>query len=589
MERKSWAVQIGGSHHIVNMEYGSGTGSIRIDGQLVERWRGRDGRDCHRVFELKGHRCGLHMRYDEKRQEYEYDLSLDGLSVINGKDVPPFSPTPSEGITKQWVLRLKDGIHTLLYQHAPFKSRTIHLDGQLVEESRFYREEDSDHLFIFKGHRIGIHLSKVDKDFFHYELSIDGVSPETGKQIGMIPPTPSECRKKVWIVALDGVTHTILLEHQGMNHEKKLVVDGKLLVQSGFASNQRDIQHPFFLGNHRCALSIRRHSKWMYRYDLLVNGISVDTGETFDYRPAVSSAGGGKRIWRVHIDGRSHTVLVEHRSAKATIWVDEEPIGEKNFWKESKDSYFAFQIGKHPCALIVHRKEAGDYTYHLYVNGVSLDTGEPLYPLKIQGRDIWWKLEMEGGLRTIRLEHQRLPDKRGLYLDDKPLTEHRWKVGSKGSVHAFRMGRHWAVVEAREEADHSFSYHLYINGQRVETGQKVRMRPMNMVEEVAFLKRLKRSAAVKPDWIRWRKRIVGAISTYVSGFLFLLFTHYMVSSLWLGWTEPQPFSWYLFIPVGLTSLQFSDAFAARRWLRIVLIACGTIVMGIGLILLLFPL
>ncbi|MDR6227415.1 hypothetical protein [Desmospora profundinema] len=583
MERKSWAVQIGGSHHIVNMEYGSGIGLIRIDGELVERWKGKEGRDCHRVFELKGRCCGLHMRYDDRREEYEYDLSLNGFSIMNGKDVSPFSSTPSEGITKRWILRLADGIHTLLYQHIPYERRTIYLDGRLVEDSRFYQEEDSDHLLLFKGHRIGIHLSRVDKEYFCYDLSIDGVSPETGKRIGMIPPTPSECRKKVWFISLEGVTHTVVLEHQGMNHEKKLVVDGKLLVQSGFAPNQKDIQHPFFLGNHRCALSIRRQSKWMYRYDLLVNGVSVDTGETLDYKPAVSSSGGGKRIWRVHLDGLSHTVLVEHRSTKATIWVDDTQVGEKNFWKESKDSFFSFQIGENPCALIVHRGDDGEYTYHLYVNGLSLDTGEPLYPLKIQGRDVWWQLELEGRVCTIRLEHQRLSDKRRLFLDDQPLTEQRWKVGAKGSIHAIRMERHWVVVEVREEEDH-FSYHLYVNGQRVEPGCSVRMKPMNMVEEVAFLKKLKRQRGVESERNRWKKRIVGAISTYVSGLLLLIITHYMVGSLWLGWTQPQPFSWYLFIPVGLTSLPLSHAFETRRWIRIVVIGCGTLLIAIGLML-----
>lgn len=581
MERKCWAVQIGGNHYIVEMENDFGTGLIRVDGELVERWKGREGQDCHRFFNLKEYGCRLHIRFDPHKREYDYDLSLNGVSIINGKDVPPFSSSPSKGITKRWSLRLKDGLHTLLYQHVPFERRMIHLDGRLVEDSRFYTEEESNHLLIFKGHRIGIHLSQVDKHYFCYDLSIDGLLQETGERIGIVPPSPSEYRKKIWFISLDGITHTIMLEHKGMNQEKKLVVDGQLLVQSGFAPNQKDSQYPFFLGNHRCALSIRHHEKWLYRYDLLVNGISVDTGEALDFKPAVSSCGGGTRIWRVHLEGCTHTVLLKHGSTKAKIWVDKELVGEKNFWKESKDSYITFRAGEHSCALIVRKQDGGEYTYQLFVNGYSVDTGEPLYPYKIQGRDVRWLLQLEGGSCIIRLEHQRLSGKRCLFLDERPIDDQRWKVGERGSIHAFRIGRHWAVVEVQEGENHSFGYHLYLNGQRVEQGYPLCLHPLDAIEELDFLRELKRKKKIPSGGICFRK-VTGAISTYVGMLLALLIGHYLVGTQWLGWAQPQPFSWYLFLPAGLTSLQLWDGFRTNAFVRWTLFGSGVMITVIGI-------
>lgn len=185
MDCRIWALQIGWKHHTVEAVYGEGFGSIRLDGVLMERWIRRDSVECHRLIVVKSHLLGLHL-FKSSVGDCLCDLSLDGISIETGDQITPFLPSPSEGIWKRWHLRLKSGLHILCLEHRLHIQKTIYLDGKLMMDVRCEIEGDSDHLFQFKGCRIGVHLRQVEKSGFLYNVTVDGTPPEVGQLSGFI-------------------------------------------------------------------------------------------------------------------------------------------------------------------------------------------------------------------------------------------------------------------------------------------------------------------------------------------------------------------------------------------------------------------
>lgn len=180
MNCRIWALQIGWKHHIVETAYGEGFGSIRLDGVLMERWIRRDSVECHRVIIVKGHRLGLHL-YKSSVEGCDWDLSLNGISIETGEQMNPILPSPSEGIWKRWHLRLESGLHILCLEHRLHVRKTLYLDGKIMLAVRCEIEGDSDHLFQFKGCRIGVHLRQVEKNGFLYHVTVDGAPQEAGQ------------------------------------------------------------------------------------------------------------------------------------------------------------------------------------------------------------------------------------------------------------------------------------------------------------------------------------------------------------------------------------------------------------------------
>ncbi|EGK11840.1 hypothetical protein ACFQ49_10730 [Kroppenstedtia eburnea] len=179
MDRRSWAVQIGWKHHLVESDFGEGTGSIRLNGVLMERWTLNDSTECHRLIVIRDQRLGLHL-FKDHTGKCNCDLSLNGISIETGEKVEAFLPTPSGGIWKQWCLRLESGLHILCLDHCLHIRRTVYIDGKLMLDIRCEVEEEGDHLFMFKGCQIGIHLRQMEKEGFLYHVTVDGTPQDPG-------------------------------------------------------------------------------------------------------------------------------------------------------------------------------------------------------------------------------------------------------------------------------------------------------------------------------------------------------------------------------------------------------------------------
>jgi hypothetical protein len=95
MTKKIWTVQLAEGEHTIQLEHGvlSNKRTITINGQITEQGKlslfdfGGDY-----PFKIGEHSAMLHLRFGWVR--YQYDLSIDGVSVTSGQPVAPLLPMP---------------------------------------------------------------------------------------------------------------------------------------------------------------------------------------------------------------------------------------------------------------------------------------------------------------------------------------------------------------------------------------------------------------------------------------------------------------------------------------------------------------
>jgi hypothetical protein len=95
MAKKIWTVQLADGEHTIQLEHGlfSNKRTISIDGQMAEQGQFSlfdFGGDY--PFKIGAHSAMLHMRFGWVR--YQYDVSLDGVSVTTQQPVEPLRPMP---------------------------------------------------------------------------------------------------------------------------------------------------------------------------------------------------------------------------------------------------------------------------------------------------------------------------------------------------------------------------------------------------------------------------------------------------------------------------------------------------------------
>ena len=92
---------------------------------------------------------------------------------------------------KTWTVNLEGINHTIELEHGTWSGkRIIKLDGQIIEESKKLVDSGTDHFFMIGEHTCAIHIRSGGIKF-KYDLSLDGVSAETGKATKMLDGTPA--------------------------------------------------------------------------------------------------------------------------------------------------------------------------------------------------------------------------------------------------------------------------------------------------------------------------------------------------------------------------------------------------------------
>jgi hypothetical protein len=92
---------------------------------------------------------------------------------------------------KTWTVNL-DGInHKIELEHGTFSGkRVIKLDGQVIEEDQKMMDSGTDHFFKIRNHLCAIHIHSGGLRF-KYDLSINGISAETGQPTKLLDGTPT--------------------------------------------------------------------------------------------------------------------------------------------------------------------------------------------------------------------------------------------------------------------------------------------------------------------------------------------------------------------------------------------------------------
>lgn len=513
MEKRCWAVQIEGIHHIIEIEHESHGGTIWVDDRLFEKWILHGNRDSHHLFFIKGRRIGLHIFYQPESNRYRYDLSVNGVSVIDGRDVPPYRSTSSSGIVKSWDVRLSGGIYTITFRHELYGKRIVEIDGTVVEESRVHQEEESQHLILWKGHQLGIHLKPDGKEKFFYDLSVDGISWETGFPVHL-KPTPSEVRKKAWNFPLQGRFYTVMMEHRGLWNEKRILVDGNTVFQTDASLTAgKDAQHAFTVGNVPCWIRIKRESTLCYHYDLIIDGFSVITGQEITVNAPLDIALGEVRSWTLKLGEDQHKVVLEHRGPKGVITLDGVVVGEKKYIKSPGDSCHFLKSGSHDLVMLITRKGRFEYRFQLFLDGTCVDTGESLLPLKVVDRDPWWMFQSKDGVHMVQVEYnQQVPIKRRIWVDNHPVEEKREVPLSNGTGYTFRIGGSVCALKIYESPDGMMCHDLFYNGSLVERPSETVQSGWEALPEATLIT----GHSTKPRE-PWLKRFKGMLFSYMVG------------------------------------------------------------------------
>ena len=92
---------------------------------------------------------------------------------------------------KKWTVNL-DGInHAIELEHGTWTGkRIIKLDGQIIEKSQKTVDSGTDHFFQIRNHLCAVHIHTGGLRF-KYDLSINGVSVETGQPTKLTDGTPT--------------------------------------------------------------------------------------------------------------------------------------------------------------------------------------------------------------------------------------------------------------------------------------------------------------------------------------------------------------------------------------------------------------
>jgi hypothetical protein len=92
---------------------------------------------------------------------------------------------------KMWTVNLDGVEHKIELEHGTFSGkRVIKLDGQVIEESQKLMDSGTDHFFKIRDHLCAVHIHTGGLKF-RYDLSINGISVETGQPTKLLDGTPT--------------------------------------------------------------------------------------------------------------------------------------------------------------------------------------------------------------------------------------------------------------------------------------------------------------------------------------------------------------------------------------------------------------
>jgi len=87
--------------------------------------------------------------------------------------------------------------------------------------------------------------------------------------------------EKGWDLVLEENNHCIELKHDWFLGKRIISLDGKVIEYKKYNLFDRGSKHSFNVGNHNCIITIVVNG-FSFKYDLIVDNISLETGERID-------------------------------------------------------------------------------------------------------------------------------------------------------------------------------------------------------------------------------------------------------------------------------------------------------------------
>jgi hypothetical protein len=531
-----------------------------------------DAPEHHHVLRLGGHRVMVHFRRENGEGPFLADLSVDGVSVTNGHPVEERKATPVSEIEKVWKIQLDDGEHEVCLRHRYGMEIEILFDDRMMEKS-IVIDRHSDHLFRLGRHVVGVHIRRITEFESLYDLSVDGVSQDTGEEMEPFTLVPVDrCDLRAWEVKLNGKVHRVELIHP-LTRRMRVQVDGKPVTETGSAWKMEPVRIPFRMEETSCEIRVGRKEKGDLLLDLLVEGISATTGQPV---PDLSgkTAGNGRtncfhRTWMVTQEGKTHEVTVHKEGQCIRVLLNEREVHKHTALHALVDSikndsgliWFPLPLDGADSGILLESVPNGPI-FRLFLDGKDTDTGENLFPLYAMCADlktrVWLFTDREG--RTQRVE----------------VREENWRWTSTVWVNDHQVGKFlkWRNKEIKlplENAEARLMVKQDFANRRTLYALTVEDQVVKRGEKLDFSRTPGYRNPVDPFPSEpFRERIKGAVS------LFLGLLAFQLVFRWLWGDHDHPVSKSLFFSFFMA---LSRLFESRRAWLLALIGFTLILIG----------
>ncbi|MDN4594051.1 hypothetical protein [Polycladomyces subterraneus] len=483
---KKWSIRLDGRETAIEAEWSRSAGSIWVDGKAMESWTILfDAPEHHHVLRLGRHRVIVHFRRENGKGSFLTDLSVDGISVANGQPVKERKATPVSEIEKVWKIRLDDGEHEVYLRHQNGMQIEILLDDRMMEKS-FVIDRHSDHLFCLGRHVVGVHIRRLSEYESLYDLSIDGVSQDTGEEMEPFTLMPVDrCDLRVWEVNLNGKLHRVELIHP-LTRRMRVQVNGKPVTETGSAWKMESVRIPFRIEETSCEIRVGMKEKGHLLLDLLVEGVSATTGQSVPDLWGETVENGRTnschQTWIVTQEGKSHEVTVQAEGQRIRILLNGREVHKHTMLHALVNSlkndsgliWFPLPLNKADNGVLLESLPEGP-VFRLYLDGKDADNGESLSPLYAMCSDLktrmWVFADREGRTQRVEVRQENWRWTHTVWVNGHQVGKFSWW---RNKEIALPLGNLEARLMVKQDfANHRTRYALVVEDQVVKRGEEL--------------------------------------------------------------------------------------------------------------------
>lgn len=581
-ETKRWLIRLDDRETEIEAEWSRSAGSIRVDGRVMESWTFLfDAPEHHHVLRIGGYRVTARFWRESRKGPFLADLSVDGIWATNGQSVEERKATSVSEIEKVWKIRLDDGEHEVCLRHRIGMEIEILLDDRVMEKS-FVIHRHSDHLFRLGRHAVGVHIRRLSEYESLYDLSVDGVSQDTGEEMEPFTPVPVDrCDLRAWEVKLHGEVHRVELIHP-LTRRIRVQVDGKPVEETGCSWKRESVCIPFRIGKAACEIRVGVTEGDHLLCDLSVDGVSATTGQPVPDLPGETAGGrtnGVPHTWMMTQEGRTHEVTVLAEGNHIRVLLSGREVHNHTTWNsfvnllENDSGLIWFPLPLHGAddGVLLESLPNGP-VFRLFLDGKDVDTSESLSPLYALCADLktrmWLFADREGRTQRVEVRQENWRWTHTVWVNGQQVGKFSWWSNKE-------MELPLENVQARLMVKQGFvnrrtRYALVVEDQVVKKGEK-----LDFSRTPGFQK----PGDPFPSE-PFRERMKGAVSIFLGSMAFQLIIRWLVGDNAYSVDKSLFFSFFVAFPrlfesrrawilglIGFTIILIGARTAVDDWLK----------------------